>query len=442
MRLHTSRGRAARATSRRGLALRGVVAPLLVVAGACTEVTALKQDNPGQLSAATIYVPSNAQLLVNGAISDFECAFSRYVVGSGLFSDELSNAIGSVSNYNYDRRTIQTIEAYGTATCASNQQPPIYTTLSVARASADTVAARLQEWTDAQMPTGVNRTRLIGQALAYSGYSVLLMGESMCSAAINLSPELAPAQLFAEAKTRFDAAVTAATAANDATTLNFALLGRARTLLNQKNAAAAATDAAKIPAGFVINISTDATNVRRQNFSFLSINQNIWSTVDASFRNLTIGGAPDPRVAVTNTGRAGTAQGSQVWTPDKYPAITTVMPITRWAEAQFIIAEARVAAGDLPGAAAAINAVRATRTGLPTYSATGQTAAEVTAQIVEERRRELFLEGHRLGDLRRLALPFLPAAGVAYPGGGGTYGDQTCFPLPDAERINNPNIGS
>lgn len=442
MRLHTSRGRAARATSRRGLALRGVVAPLLIVAGACTEVTALKQDNPGQLSAATIYVPSNAQLLVNGAISDFECAFSRYVVGSGLFSDELSNAIGSVSNYNYDRRTIQTIEAYGTATCASNQQPPIYTTLSVARASADTVAARLQEWTDAQMPTGVNRTRLIGQALAYSGYSVLLMGESMCSAAINLSPELAPAQLFAEAKTRFDAAVTAATAANDATTLNFALLGRARTLLNQKNAAAAATDAAKIPAGFVINISTDATNVRRQNFSYLSINQNIWSTVDASFRNLTIGGAPDPRVAVTNTGRAGTAQGSQVWTPDKYPAITTVMPITRWAEAQFIIAEARVAGGDLPGAAAAINAVRATRTGLPTYSATGQTAAEVTAQIVEERRRELFLEGHRLGDIRRLALPFLPAAGVAYPGGGGTYGDQTCFPLPDAERINNPNIGS
>lgn len=446
MRSHTSSARArlarAHVTSPLARVLHGAVVPLLILTGACTEVTALKQDNPGQLSAATIYVPSNAQLLVNGAISDFECAFSRYVVGSGLFSDELSNAIGSVSNYNYDRRTIQTIEAYGTATCGSNQQPPIYTTLSVARASADTVAARLQEWTDAQMPTGVNRTRLIGQSLAYSGYSVLLMGESMCSAAINLSPELTPAQLFAEAKTRFDAAVTAATTANDATTLNFALLGRARTLLNQKNAAAAATDAAKIPAGFVINISTDATNVRRQNFSFLTINQNIWSTVDASFRNLTIGGAPDPRVAVTNTGRAGTAQGSQVWTPDKYPVITTVMPITRWAEAQYIIAEARVAAGDLNGAAAAINAVRATRAGLPTYSATGQTAAEVTAQIVEERRRELFLEGHRLGDLRRLALPFLPAAGVAYPGGGGTYGDQTCFPLPDAERINNPNIGS
>jgi starch-binding outer membrane protein, SusD/RagB family len=447
MRLSPYAGRDSRRTivraqvaSRCAPTLRMALAPALAFLGACTEVTALKQDNPGQLSAATIYVPANAQLLVNGAISDFECAFSRYAVGSGLFTDELSNAIGSVSNYNYDRRTVQTVETYGTATCGANQQPPIYTTLSVARASADTVAEKLRGWTDAQMPAGVNRTRLIAQAAAYAGYSVLLLGESMCSAAINLGPELTPAQLFAEAKTRFDAAVDAATAANDQPTLNFALLGRARTLLNLKTPAPAAVDAARIPAGFVYNISTDGVNVRRQNFSFLTINQNIWHTVDASFRNVTINGAPDPRVAVTNTGRAGTAQGTTVWTPDKYPALTTVMPITRWAEAQYIIAEARVAANDLTGAAAAINAVRATRTGLPVYSATGQSAAEVLAQVVEERRRELYLEGHRLGDIRRLGLAWLPAAGTPYPGGGGTYGDQTCFPLPDAERINNPNL--
>lgn len=430
--------RASRPVSTGRKALR-LAATVLVVAS-CTDLTALDQLNPGQLSAATIYTPANAQLLVNGAIADFECAFSRYVVGSGLFTDELSNAIGSVSNYNYDRRTVQTIEQYGIGTCGSNQQPPIYTTLSVARAAGDTVAAKLKGWTDAQMPVGVNRTRLIGQALAYSGYSMVLLGESMCSAAINLSPEMTPAQLFAEAKLRFDEAVIAATTASDAATLNFAYLGRARALLDAKNPAAAAVDAARIPAGFVFNISTDGVNVRRQNFPFLSINQNFWSTVDASFRGLTIGGAPDPRVAVTNTGRAGTAAGSIIWTPDKYATLSTIMPITRWAEAQFIIAEARIATGDLAGAATAINAVRATRTGLPVYSATGQTAAEVLATVIEDRRRELFLEGHRLGDMRRLTLPFLPAAGVAYPGGGGVYGDQKCLPLPDAERINNPNI--
>ena len=408
---------------------------------ACTDVTTLKQENPGSLGASTLYVPANAQLLVNGAIADFDCAFTRYVVGSALFTDELSNAIGSVDNYNYDARRLLTNASYGTAACGNNQQPPIYTTLSVARASADTALAKLQGWTDAEMPTGVNRQRLIAQAATYAGYSLVLLGEGMCSAALNLGPELTPEQLFQEAKLRFDAAVTAATTAGDQATLNLALLGRARTLLNLKQPAAAGTDAARIPATFVHNVTAEGTHIRRQNYAFFAINQNNWATVDASFRGLTTeSGAPDPRVAVTNTGRAGTAQGSIIWTPDKYPAQLTAMPLARYAEAQLILAVARVAANDLTGAAAAINAARGGRAGLGTYSATGQTAAQVLAQIAEERRRELFLEGHRLGDIRRLGLPFTPAAGAPYPGGGGVYGTQACFPLPDIERINNPTI--
>ena len=77
---------------------------------------------------------------------------------------------------------------------------------------------------------------------------------------------------------------------------------------------------------------------------------------------------------------------------------------------------------------------------MPQYDVTGQTAAQVRAQVIEERRRELFLEGHRLGDMRRFQVPLNPATGTTYTTGGGTYGDQTCFPLPDVEKINNPNI--
>jgi hypothetical protein len=147
-------------------------------------------------------------------------------------------------------------------------------------------------------------------------------------------------------------------------------------------------------------------------------------------------------VLVTNTNAPGTAPGTTIWTASKYPAITTGIAIAKYAEAQLIIAEARVAANDIPGAAAAINAARNTRAGMPAYDPTGQTAADVRAQIIEERRRELFLEGHRLGDIRRYQLPLNPAPGTAYTTGGGTYGTQNCFPLPDVERINNPNIGS
>ena len=408
----------------------------------CRDLTSLQQSNPGALDAAGVFIPANAVLLTNGVIADFECAFSRYVVGSGLFADELSDAIANPSNYDYDARRITTNALYGTSTCTSttNQQPAVYTTLSTARASGDTVVAKLRGWTDAEVPAGVSRAKLIGQAAAYTGYSIVLLGESMCSAAINIGPELTPAQLFAEAKIRFDSAVVSATAANDATTLNMALLGRARTLLDLGDVAGAGTDAAKIPAAFVLNMSTDGVNVRRENFSFISINQNSWSTVDASFRNVTINGAPDPRVAVTNSGRAGTAAGTQVFTPDKYNALTSAMAIARYAEAQLIVAEAKLAANDLPGAVAAINIVRASRTGVPAYDGTGQTAAQIKAQIIEDRRRELFLEGHRLGDLRRYNLAFTPAAGTAYTTGGGVYGTQTCFPLPDVERVNNPNI--
>ena len=415
----------------------GVGLAVLLALG-CGDLLSLKQENPGQLSAETLYVPSNAALLVNGAIADFECAYARYVVGSGLFSDELITAIANTDNYDYERRTIRTVSAYGTGGCGgTNQQPSIYTTLSTARGTADTALAKLEGWTDAQVP---NRVRLMAQAATYAGYSLILLGEGMCSAAINLGPELNPAQIFAEAKLRFDKAIPLATTANDAALINLATLGRARTLLDLGDVANAAIDAAKIPPTFVASTSPDAVNPRRQNFVFVHTAQNSHSSIDPSFRDVTINGAPDPRVAVTNTTRAGTAPGVIVWTANKHATLATAIPLAKYAEAQLIVAEARVAAGDLPGAATAINNARNTRAGMPQYDATGQTAAQVKAQIIEERRRELFLEGHRLGDTRRYQLPLNPAVGAPYAAGGGNYGTQSCFPLPDVERINNPSI--
>jgi hypothetical protein len=429
-----------RATARRARSVSVALSVVLVtgIVGACGDILSLKQENPGQLSTETLFVPANAQLLTNGAIADFECAFARYAVGSGLLSDELITAIAQTINYDWERRTLQSNSPYGTNTCASGtQHPGNYVPLSTARASADSALARMEGWTDAEVP---NRTRLIGQLAAYAGYSILLLGEGMCAAAINLGPEMTPAELFAEAKLRFDKAVTAATAANDATTLNLARLGRARALQNSGQLAAAETDAAAVPPTFVVTTSADAVNTRRQNTVFTHSARDFFSSVDPSFRDVLLNGAPDPRVATTNTTRAGTAPGVIVWTANKYPLITTPIPIAKYAEAQLIVAEARVAANDLPAAETAINNARNTRAGMPQYSVAGQTAAQVQAQIIEERRRELFLEGHRLGDIRRYNLALNPLPDSPYTTGGGSYGTQSCFPLPDVERINNPNI--
>ena len=411
----------------------------LVASTACGDLLSLKQSNPGQVDASTLYVPANAQLLVNGAIADFECAFSRYVLGSGILSDEVGAAIGNSGNFDYDARRFTPSGPYAGG-CGGVQQPGIYTGISTARGDADTVYKRFETWTDAEVP---NRARLMGQLMTYGGYSLIVLGEGFCSAAINVGPELTSAQVFQEAKLRFDKAITHATAANDAALLNFARLGRARALRNLKDLPGAAADAALIPSNFVLNISTDALNARRQNVVFVHITQNFHGTVEPSFRGVLLGGAADPRVVVANSGRFGTAAGgtTQIWTPSKYPTITTAIPVAKYAEAQLIIAEARIAAGDLAGAATAINNARNSggRT-LPLYDATGQTAAQVTAQLIEERRRELFLEGHRLWDIRHFGLPLTPAAGAAYAVGGGVYGDLGCFPLPTVERNNNPNI--
>lgn len=416
-------------------------------AGACTDITSLQQENPGAISVSTLYVPANAQLLVNGAISDFECAYNRYVVGSGLFTDELSVAISQSANYDYDARRLLTNATYGTNHCGSptpstSQQPGIYTPLSVARATADTALAKLEGWSDADV---ANRQKLIGQAATYAGYSLVLLGEGMCSAAINLGPELQPPALFNEAVARFDKAIAAATAANDAATLNLARLGRARAKLDlggAANLAAAAADAALIPASFVANTSPDAVNARRQNLVFINIAQSSFSTVDTSFRNVLVPGGTtqDPRVAVIDLNRNGTATGSRLFIPAKDNANNLPLRLGSYAEAQLIVAENAAATGDLPGAVTAINNARSKTSGVPPYVLpAGATAADVKAQIIEERRRELFMEGHRLGDLRRYNLPFTPAAGAPYQYGG-TYGTQTCFPLPDVERINNPTI--
>jgi hypothetical protein len=426
-----------RATSRTIAA--GALVVLALSGAACGDILSLKQSNPSQIDASTLYVPANAQLIVNGAIADFECAYTRYVTGSGIVSDEIAAAIANSTNFDYDKRILTPTSVYTGSCTSGGQQPGFYTGLSTARADADTAHARFEGWTDAEVP---NRVKLMGQLSTYAGYSLIILGEAMCSAAINVGPELTSTQLFQEAKLRFDKAITEATAANDAPTLNLARLGRARVLTNLGDLANAAIDAATIPATFLANVSMDATNTRRQNIVFVHITQGFFGTVDASYRNVTLNGAPDPRVAVTNSGRVGTAQGVQIWTPNKYPLVSSVMPLAKYAEAQLIIAEAKIAANDLAGAATAINNARNSggRTGLPLYDATGQTAAQVKAQLIEERRREFFLEGHRFYDIRRFSLPLNPPAGTAYTVGGGAYADATCFPLPAVEKNNNPNI--
>lgn len=416
-----------------------LVCPLLAGVAACSDITNLEQSDPGEILVRDAYVPDNAKLLVNGAIGDFECAFHRYVVAGGLMSDELANAWLHADNYPYDSRNNPTNGNYGTSGCGGAQFMGVYTPLSVARASSDTILARLEEWTDDEVE---DRQSLIGTAAVYAGYSLLLLGEAMCSAAIDIGPELGREELWREAESRFDHAITAATTADDARMIHFATLGRARTRLELGELDDAAADAAQIPAGFVVEAVAGEGSIRVQNMAYIHLGAEgrAYSSIEDIWENLTFDGVPDPRVVVVNTGRLGNNGHTPLRQQTKYAGMASPIPIARTAEARLIVAEHRVAIGDLQGAADVINALHAAA-GLPDYDVTGRTSNEVLAHVIEERARELFLEGHRFADANRYDLPLYPAAGTPFPNGG-TYGEQRCFPLPDIERNNNPNIPS
>ncbi|MGH7528214.1 MAG: RagB/SusD family nutrient uptake outer membrane protein, partial [Gemmatimonadales bacterium] len=351
--------------------------------------------------------------------------------------DELANANLAASLWDFDRRTITPTQAlYSTGTCIEGN-PTVYTVLSTARYDADKALTLLDGWTDEQVP---GRIGLIATAAAYAGYSLVLLGEGMCSAALDVGPELTPAQTLTEAETRFTRAIDAATAAGADQTLNLALLGRARARLGLGNKAGAGADAALVPQGFRVDASRSGAKTQRENRIHTSLIRDLVQTVDLPFRDVSFEGVPDPRVAVIDLGTTGADAVTEIFAAAKYPAIESPISVARWEEAQLILAEAHVAAGDVGGAVGIINTLHA-NAGLPAYG--GGTPEEVMSQVIEERRRELFLEGHRLGDIIRYGLPLFPLPGTPFPTGAGVsgvYGSQVCFPLPSVERDNNPNI--
>jgi len=407
----------------------------LVMAGglsACEKL--LEAEAPQLIEEESLQQPANAAVMVAGAVADFECAFASYIATLGTVSDEFRDSQANADTWQLDRRTnTPNAGLYATNTCGGFAA---YTPVSIARFGADNTARLLQEWTDEEVP---NRASLLARTYAYAGYSLILLGEAFCSAAIDVGPELTPAQVFAEAEKRFTSVLSTVAAGSSVTNdslRNLALVGRARARINQGKFAEAAADAALVPNNFTFNARYSSTVPRAENRIYRINNLNGNMTIDSTARGLTVGGTPDPRVPVTDAARGGSQQSVRLWVQNKYTALNSPIPIASWREALLIRAEAAAEAGQVAAAVGFINQLR-TRVNLPAFAAA--TAAEVKAQIPDERRRELFLESHRLYDTIRFNLPLVPAAGAIFHAGG-TYGNQKCLPLPDIERLNNPNI--
>jgi hypothetical protein len=412
------------------------VGVLLALAAATTGcVNDLLEFNAGdRVESNNLEGPENAGLLVRSAVGDFECAFLQYIVTTGQVTDEMDNSnLASTEAFQLDRRAVNKERThYALFPCGSTEG--LLTPIQTARYDADHVLTKLDGWTDEQVDPANpgKRTELIATAAAFAGYSYVLLGEGFCTATVDAGPELTQAQVFALGEERFTRAIEAATTAGAADIHDLALVGRARIRLDLGHTADALADAQAVSAGFVYYATTSSASPRAYNAVYEWNGVTALLTIGPAYLGLTFGGVPDPRVPVVDAGKTGEDNLTPLRLQKKFTSLDQSVRLASYTEAQLIIAE-------IQGGQQAVDIINALHdaAGLPHFTSTDPAA--IQAQVIDERRREFFLESQHFFDVNRLNLPFDPPVGTPYVKGG-LYGDMRCFLLPDVERDNNSNF--
>ena len=408
-----------------------VLVGLMAATGCDLFNNALEVQSPSTIPAGGLEVPDNARLLVNGAIGDFECAAGAYAVMSGLITDELIDATQTADRYPYElRTTLSSDRRYAVNDCIGLG---VYTPLQTARFSAANILSLLNGWTPAQVP---GRDSLIATVSAYEGYSLVMLGEGFCTMVVSgldanrqvvYGGEISPDSVFTLAVAAFGQAITL----GDPNIVNMARVGRARAYLDLDQPALAKADALLVPTAYRKVVTASAINTRRNN--------RVWQENSVTSDNTSLDSVyramADPRVPFADKGK-NSVTGIHLYRQLKDTSASTALRLASGDEARLIIAEADLDARDFPGADSIITNFRA-RGGQSAFASVD--SATVADSLFDQRRREFFLEGQHLFDLRRFNKTPHPAAGTPYAGGG-VYGTQLCLPLPDVEKQNNPNF--
>jgi starch-binding outer membrane protein, SusD/RagB family len=442
---------------RRGFRAAALTVALGIFAGTAGCGDWLAVTNPGAIVSEDLEDVTHLQLMFDGVVGDFQPSVAWTALFSGAFADELRMHHAFFENLQMDQRRVEPNN--GTYALA------VFNGLHRARFMADSVASRYRTL----LGDTVSRDLRYAKTIAYAGYTYTLLGENICETRIDAAgAPLQPDELFTRAVTRFDAAIAAAAvarsnAANIASVAardrliagsdsvaNLARVGAARASLNRGDAAAAIAYASAVTPAY------DAADAFRYDTHYIQGNSSaetrrtgnpFWEFISAGGSWVSISGTGydelgDPRIP-HGTDPVGTADGTQRWVPrsprsfsthDGSPegalfVSTSSMRLASAMEARYILAEAQ---GNTAPNVLFLNAQRAIGN-QPALVA--PTDAQYMAALREQRAREFFIDGHRLGDLRRYEAVYsvdLWPTGPMY-GGTTTYGDQKCWPTPISE---------
>jgi hypothetical protein len=415
----------------RALLIPAIITSLLLT-GACHDI--LSVDLPGRIPTDLLNDPLTAPTLAASVTADFECAFSKYVLTTTTLSDQFLGASGNLNAKNWGTKKIYENDT-GNETNQCGGAYGAYLPLQTARFQSNDILTRLNGWTDAQATVALAPLR--ARVATLGAYAYTLLGEGFCAMRFDLGKQvLTPAQVLAIADTKFTGAITlvnAMTAGADKTQLlNLVHAGRARERLDAGDLTTAVPEAQLVAPGFEFFVTRSVDAATRYNDAWYWIAELGNSSVDPAYRNLTVGGVPDPRVQV--------APGPTLSLPPKsFDGVTDLYVVTNknlsradpmrlasYVEAQLIIAEAQK--GNT-----AVNIINARRQQLQLPQYTGPTDdASIMALILDERNREFFMEGgQRYNDLLRFKIPWK----VGNDQNGVPYGTTTCMPLPLDERL-------
>ena len=303
---------------------------------------------------------------------------------------------------------------------------------------------------------GASTSALFAQVLTVDAITDLLLGMGWCEAPLAPSTQRAPeADLFKQAIQKFTTALASAQsitgdAAAKTKWTAVAYAGRARANLLAGNYAAAATDAAQVPAGWEYAAVFAEGAASSQSLTGNQFNQNrnrsgglrdiyqsrvhvidSTSTGESYMRDWFAPTRDDPRMALQRTAnQLGVNNRIPYYGISKYANRAAPIRMFSKVEATLIQAEVAMRSSDFAAEASFLNSLR-TRTGvdLPPISVPISAAAAQTA-LLNERMAELFVEGHRMQDLARFNL-----VGQIL----GT-GRATKLPLSRNEILANPNM--
>jgi hypothetical protein len=286
--------------------------------------------------------------------------------------------------------------------------------------------------------TDFNKNKNAAQALLWAGFANRLLGENFCDGVIDGGAKQAYTVYLDRAEANFTDAIAVATAVADASLTNAAKSGRAAVRLDKGNLAGAASDANGIVNTFVYQMPYNSIDLDQSNrIYYAGGNQpyrahTTWHTYYETYYTA----SNDPRVKWTNTGLVGDAAVGNLgrvpfYNQQKYTSRNSAINLSSGWEMRLIEGEAKLVAGDVPGAMLLINAHRVVLSLTP-WTAT--TAEEAWVALKRERGIETWLEARRLGDLRRWTAASRPGA-TDQPAG-----FDTCFPISRGEKETNPNL--